>query len=134
MIYKGMLMPEQVANYYSDLKDESTATTRLNQSLWNCFASNRSHNTSVGLIQFAHGGEKVWAVSKAAEGAMNVAADRVRVIKLPNAPDSTDPLQKKRDDAFKTYFTSLVISEPLRRLVRRFWKKHGTRFTALVSD
>lgn len=41
------------------------------------------------------------------EAAMNVAADRVRVIKLPNAPDSTDPLQKKRDDAFKTYFNTL---------------------------
>lgn len=43
------------------------------------------------------------------EEAMNVAADRVRVIKLPTAPDDPDPLQKKRDAAFKTYFDSLGI-------------------------
>lgn len=41
------------------------------------------------------------------EAAMDVAADRVRVIKLPTAPDSSDQLQKKRDDGFKAYFNSL---------------------------
>src|SRR5439155_3330009 len=41
------------------------------------------------------------------EEALNVAADRVRVIKLPTAPDSGDPLQKKRDQAFRKYFDSL---------------------------
>lgn len=41
------------------------------------------------------------------EEALNVAADRVRVIKLPIAPDDPDPLQKKRDHAFRTYFDSL---------------------------
>jgi len=41
------------------------------------------------------------------EEARNVAADRVRVIKLPTAPDDPDPLQKKRDAAFRAYFKSL---------------------------
>jgi hypothetical protein len=41
------------------------------------------------------------------EEALNVAADRVRVIKLPDAPKDPDPLQKKRDAAFRTYFDSL---------------------------
>lgn len=41
------------------------------------------------------------------EEALNVAADRVRIIKLPNAPDDPDPLQKKRDAGFRTYFDSL---------------------------
>ena len=41
------------------------------------------------------------------EEARNVAADRVRVIKLPSAPDDPDPLQKKRDAAFRAYFKSL---------------------------
>ena len=41
------------------------------------------------------------------EAAMDVAADRVRAIKLPPAPDAADPLQKKRDDAFRKYFDSL---------------------------
>jgi len=41
------------------------------------------------------------------EEALNVAADRVRVIKLPSAPDDPDPLQKKRDAAFRAYFDSL---------------------------
>jgi len=41
------------------------------------------------------------------EEALNVAADRVRVIKLPIAPDDPDRLQKKRDSAFRAYFESL---------------------------
>ena len=41
------------------------------------------------------------------EEALNVAADRVRVVKLPTAPDDPDPLQKKRDVAFREYFDSL---------------------------
>lgn len=41
------------------------------------------------------------------EEALNVAADRVRVIKLPIAPDDSDRLQKKRDNAFRAYFDSL---------------------------
>jgi hypothetical protein len=41
------------------------------------------------------------------EEALNVAADRVRVIKLPAAPEDPDPLQKKRDAAFREYFDSL---------------------------
>ena len=40
------------------------------------------------------------------EAAMGVAADRVRAIKLPTAPDASDPLQKKRDDAFRKFFNS----------------------------
>ena len=43
------------------------------------------------------------------EEAINVAADRVRVIKLPIAPDDPDPLYKKRDAAFRKYFDSLKI-------------------------
>ncbi len=39
--------------------------------------------------------------------AMDVAADRIRVIKLPPTPDSDDPLQQKRDNVFKVYFESL---------------------------
>lgn len=41
------------------------------------------------------------------QAAMDVAADRIRVIKLPPAPDSTDPLQKKSDNSFREYFKSL---------------------------
>lgn len=41
------------------------------------------------------------------EEALNVAADRVRVIKLPTAPKDQDALQKKRDEAFRTFFDSL---------------------------
>jgi hypothetical protein len=41
------------------------------------------------------------------EAALNVAADRVRAIKLPNAPDDQDSLQKTRDALFKTYFATL---------------------------
>jgi hypothetical protein len=38
---------------------------------------------------------------------MNVAADRVRVIKLPEARLALDTLQKKRDARFKAYFETL---------------------------
>jgi hypothetical protein len=41
------------------------------------------------------------------ETAMNVAADRVRLIKLPDAPVASDMLQKKRDANFKSYFGML---------------------------
>jgi len=41
------------------------------------------------------------------ERAMDVAADRVRVIKLPDAPEASDTLQKKRDASFKKYFEDL---------------------------
>jgi hypothetical protein len=41
------------------------------------------------------------------ETAMNVAADRVRVIRLPDAPMASDALQKKRDANFKKYFGTL---------------------------
>src|SRR6266487_1192833 len=41
------------------------------------------------------------------ETAMNVAADCVRVIKLPDAPVASDILQKKRDASFKNYFGTL---------------------------
>jgi hypothetical protein len=41
------------------------------------------------------------------ERAMDVAADRVRVIKLPDAPEASDTLQKKRDVSFKKYFENL---------------------------
>jgi hypothetical protein len=41
------------------------------------------------------------------EAALDVAADRVRFIKLPTAPVASDSLQKKRDAAFETYFSTL---------------------------
>ncbi len=41
------------------------------------------------------------------EAAMNVAADRVRLIKLPDAPAASDILQKKRDASFKSYVETL---------------------------
>jgi hypothetical protein len=41
------------------------------------------------------------------ERAMYAAADRIRVIKLPDAPTATDSLQKKRDANFRNYFSTL---------------------------
>lgn len=41
------------------------------------------------------------------EAAMNVAADRVRVIKLPSSPAASDALQVRRDENFVKYFDSL---------------------------
>ena len=41
------------------------------------------------------------------EAAMNVAAERIRVIKLPNSPVGSDALQVKRDEYFQEYFDSL---------------------------
>ena len=42
------------------------------------------------------------------EAAMEVAGDRVRLIKLPPAPDSPDPLDKKRDTSFRGYVNQLA--------------------------
>ena len=41
------------------------------------------------------------------EAALGVAADRVRVIKLPAVPAASDVLQKKRDSKFQSYFGTL---------------------------
>lgn len=38
---------------------------------------------------------------------MDIAADRIRVVKLPNSLPSTDSLQQKRDASFQKYFGSL---------------------------
>jgi hypothetical protein len=71
------------------------------------------------------------------EAAMNVAADRVRAIKLPSSPEETDPLQKKRDARFKAYFASLghfrTTATTGEEVLERAWNEIQTTVVDLVQ-
>jgi hypothetical protein len=70
------------------------------------------------------------------EAAMGVAADRVRVIKLPQAPTASDALQRKRDKNFQNYFESLALFGPSAKtgegVIEKAWKEVQTAIVELV--
>lgn len=71
------------------------------------------------------------------EEAMNVAADRVRVIKLPAAPRASDQLQQKRDAAFTVYFDSLgqfrTSAKTGEEVLERVWDEIRSALVDLVQ-
>ena len=71
------------------------------------------------------------------EAAMSVAADRVRAIKLPDAPLASDPLQKKRDEEFRKYFASLghfrTSAETGEEILEKVWNEIQAALVELVQ-
>ena len=71
------------------------------------------------------------------EAAMNVAANRVRVIKLPSAPSASDALQNRRDDNFANYFGTLGHFQTSAKngedVLEKVWNEIQTALVGLVQ-
>ncbi len=71
------------------------------------------------------------------EAGMNVASDRVRVIKLPHAPAASEELQRKRDKNFHEYFESLgtfrTSAETGEQVIEKAWKEVQAAIVELVQ-
>jgi hypothetical protein len=106
-------LPNQSKSLFECWINEDSTSGAGSQNWWDhCIKQAKDADFVIVLYTGAAGGgltgSDMGVCHAELEAAMNVAADRVRVIKLPTGPDSSDPLQKKRDDNFRKYFASLA--------------------------
>ena len=105
-------LPKQEEALFDCWINEAATGAPGSRNWWdNCVKEARDADLVIVLYTGAAGGglfgSDIGICHAELEAAMNVAADRVRVIKLPDAPPASDTLQKKRDASFKKYFESL---------------------------
>lgn len=105
-------LPNQKGRLFSCWINEDATSAVGSQNWWDhCIKQARDADIVIVLYNGSAGGgltgSDMGICHAELESAMDVAADRIRVIKLPIAPAPTDTLQKKRDKSFKQYYDSL---------------------------
>jgi hypothetical protein len=126
-------LPNQAKSLFSCWINEDSTSGTGSQSWWDhCIKQARDADIVIVLYSGSAGGgltgSDMGICHAELEAAMDVAPDRLRVIKLPDAPSPSDALQIKRDAAFQDYYSSLGSFRTSAKTGDEVLKKSGMRF------